>query len=155
VSPLFKKLNLKDHKEILVLQSPASFEAELAALADVTVQRDIGAVTAVTFALSFVTRQEDVDKLTQAIAAKAEGDAIIWFAYPKTSSKKYQCEFNRDAGWAALGAAGYEGVRQVAIDVDWSALRFRRVEFIRKFTRSAGMAMSQAGKERVETGGDT
>jgi hypothetical protein len=43
----------------------------------------------------------------------------------------------------------------VAIDADWSALRFRRVAFIRKFTRGADMAMSQAGKERIETGGDT
>jgi hypothetical protein len=57
------------------------------------------------------------------------GDAILWMAYPKGTSKRYECEFNRDNGWDVLGRAGFEGVRQVAIDEDWSALRFRRVEF--------------------------
>ena len=38
--------------------------------------------------------------------------------------RKYRCGFNRDSGWAAPGAAGLEPVRMVAIDADWSALRF-------------------------------
>jgi hypothetical protein len=40
-----------------------------------------------------------------------EGDAIVWMAYPKGSSRTFRCEFNRDTGWAVLGAAGYEAVR--------------------------------------------
>ncbi len=38
-------------------------------------------------------------------------------------------------------------MRQVAIDEDWSALRFRRVDFIQTMTRS--FAMTDAGKEKV------
>jgi hypothetical protein len=34
-----------------------------------------------------------------------------------------------------LGAAGFEPVRMVAVDEDWSALRFRRVGFIKTLTR--------------------
>ncbi|HNM27658.1 MAG TPA: hypothetical protein PKL15_19570, partial [Saprospiraceae bacterium] len=68
-------------------------------------------------------------------------------AYPKGSSKTYRCEFNRDNGWQALGEVGYEPVRQVAIDEDWSALRFRRVEFIKTMTRS--FAMSEKGKQKT------
>ena len=34
-----------------------------------------------------------------------------------------------------MGKAGFEGVRMVAIDEDWSAVRFRRVEFIKTMTR--------------------
>ena len=64
------------------------------------------------------------------MAKKTKGDAIVWFAYPKGTSRKYQCDFNRDNGWDALKALGFDTVRQVAIDADWSALRFRRVEFI-------------------------
>jgi hypothetical protein len=26
-------------------------------------------------------------------------DAIVWFCYPKGSSKLYKCDFNRDNGW--------------------------------------------------------
>jgi hypothetical protein len=39
-------------------------------------------------------------------------------------------------------------VRQVAIDEDWSALRFRRVAHIKKMTRS--FAMTSEGKQKVK-----
>ena len=56
---------------------------------------------------------------------------MVWFAYPKGTSKKYKCDFNRDRGWDALKAAGFETVRAVAIDEDWTGLRFRRAEYIK------------------------
>lgn len=136
MSPIFKKLNLKDQREILVINAPESFEPELAALGDVTIQRSIEGLQQIDFALAFVTKQAEVDSLAKAIAQRAEGDAILWFAYPKASSKNYTCEFNRDTGWAVLGELGFEGVRQVAIDADWSAIRFRRVEYIKTLTRA-------------------
>jgi hypothetical protein len=128
---VFEKLNLKLQREIVVINAPASFEPELAALKDVVVLRDVKKAKAVHFAIAFATKQADVDALSKALAAKAEGDALIWFAYPKGASKKYQCEFNRDTGWDVLRSLGFDAVRAVAIDEDWSALRFRRVEFIK------------------------
>ena len=65
------------------------------------------------------------------MAAHATGDATVWFAYPTGTSKKYKCDFNRDTGWNALQAEGFDTVRAVAIDEDWTALRFRRKEFIK------------------------
>jgi hypothetical protein len=132
MSDVFKKLNLKAQQEILVLNAPVSFEAELAALQEVRIVREIGALQEVEFSLAFVTRQAELDELSQAVADKAKGDALLWFAYPKGTSKKYTCEFNRDSGWGVLQQAGFRPVRQVAIDEDWSALRFRRGEFIQK-----------------------
>lgn len=67
----------------------------------------------------------------------------------KASSKRYRCEFNRDTGWASVGATGFEPVRQVAIDEDWSALRFRRVEFIKSLTRAASGAITAEAKRRT------
>ncbi len=136
MSSIFKKLNLKDQEEILVLNAPASLEPELALLDDVAVRRSVDSMECIVFSLAFVTKQAEVDNLAQAIAQRAEGDAILWFAYPKASSKNYTCEFNRDTGWAVLGELGFEGVRQVAIDADWTALRFRRVEFIKTLRRA-------------------
>jgi hypothetical protein len=78
-----------------------------------------------------VTRQAELDKLIPQIVKRAKGDAIVWFAYPKGTSKKLTCDFNRDTGWKKLKKAGFDTVRAVAIDEDWSALRFRRVEFIK------------------------
>jgi hypothetical protein len=149
MSAIFAKLNLKSQTEILVLNAPESFETELAALSNVTIRRNAGDVKEIAFSLAFVTRQKEVDAITRAIARKATGDAIVWFAYPKGTSKKYKCDFNRDAGWEALGAAGFEGVRMVAIDEDWSALRFRRVEFIQSMTRDKNRALTKQGKKKA------
>ena len=146
---IFEKLNFKDQPEILLLNAPASFEPELAALQGVTIQRSVQSVGKITFALAFVIQQQQVNDLAAAIAPKAQGDAVIWFAYPKGTSKKYKCEFNRDNGWDALRQAGFEGVRMVAIDEDWSALRFRRAVYIKTLTRDALWAMSEEGKKKA------
>jgi hypothetical protein len=154
MSDIFKKLNLKDQKEILVLNAPESFEPELASLDDIAIRQSLDSIQRIVFSLAFVTKQDEVDSFARSIAEKAEGDAIVWFAYPKASSKKYTCEFHRDTGWAVLGQLGFEGVRQVAIDADWSAIRFRRVEFIKTMVREKQRAMTEQGKKRVESQGE-
>ena len=149
MTPLFKKLNLKDQQEILVLNPPKSFEAELKKLAGIKVLRKIPEAKDITFSLAFVTRQKEIDMNIRAIAGKAKGDAVVWFAYPKGTSKKYTCDFNRDTGWSEVGKAGFEGVRMVAIDEDWSAVRFRRAEFIKTMSRDKKHAMSRTGKKKT------
>lgn len=149
MTPLFKKLNLKDQTDIVVVNAPASFTGELAALSGVTVHRNLDAVPEVHFSLAFVTQQAELDRLITAVTTKAAGDVLIWFAYPKKSSKSYTCDFDRDTGWEVLGQAGFEPVRQVAIDADWSALRFRRAEYIKTMRRDPKRAMSATGKQRT------
>jgi hypothetical protein len=144
----FEKLNLKSQSEILVLNPPASFEPELATLDGVKVLRDLQDLDHIEFSLAFVTRQKEVDTLAKAIARQAKGDAVVWFAYPKGTSKKYHSEIHRDTGWQVLGQAGFEPVRAVAIDEDWSALRFRRVEFVKTMTRATEHRISAPGKTR-------
>lgn len=146
---IFEKLNLKTAQTIVVIDAPASFEPEIAQLSGIAVHRTLAKMKTVSFALAFVTTQAELDSLSALLANKAEGDAILWFAYPKKTSKKYQCEFNRDAGWDVLGHAGFEAVRMVAIDADWSALRFRRVEFIKSLKRDVSRAKSAVGKART------
>lgn len=148
MSGIFQKLNLKNQRALVVLNAPASFVPELRALENVTVHHRASAVKKIEFALAFVTRQKEVDALAKTFGKKAEGDAILWFAYPKGTSKKYKCEFNRDNGWTELGRQGFEPVRQVAIDADWSALRFRRVDYIKTMTRS--FAMTEQGKQKAQ-----
>ena len=63
--------------------------------------------------------------------------------------RRYTCEIHRDTGWGALGAAGFEGVRMVAIDEDWTAVRFRRAEYIKTMKRDSAYVMSKVGKEKV------
>jgi hypothetical protein len=150
VTPLFNKLNLGDSNAILVLNSPESFEAELSQLDGVTVLRKATRNLKTPFAIGFAVTQADCDRVSSAIAKATEGDSIVWIAYPKRSSKKYKCDFNRDTGWTVFGNAGFEPVRQVAIDEDWSALRFRRTEYIKSLNRSNSMAISSEGKRRTK-----
>ena len=130
-SPLFKKLNLGVHREIAVFNAPDSFEQEFKRLKGVKIMRDPAKPKGVKFGLAFAITQAQLDRASKILAAATEGDAVIWFAYPKGTSKRYACEFNRDSGWSVIRDAGFESVRMVAIDEDWSALRFRRVEYVK------------------------
>ncbi len=153
MTPLFKKLNLKAQKTLLILSAPESFAEETHALhiSDDTlaIHSDANALPETEFLLGFGTKLSEVEAFAAIAAKQTKGDAIVWFAYPKGSSKNYTCEFNRDNGWAKLGEAGFEPVRQVAIDADWSALRFRRAEFIKKMTRTKLKPISKAGKDKA------
>ncbi len=129
---VFDKLNLKDQDEILILNGPTILDKEILGLRDVQVRRRIQDVEKPLFALVFVTTQTEVERIAASIAAKTAGDVVIWFAYPKGTSKKYSSDLNRDNGWAPIRKLGFDSVRQIAIDEDWSALRFRRLEFIKR-----------------------
>lgn len=142
-----KKLNFKAQKEILVLNAPQNLSTLVASWGKAAAILPKIKKQPVGFAVIFCIAQTDVDNAARAILPKAEGDATVWFCYPKGTSKRYQCEFNRDTGWNEPGKLGWEPVRMVAIDEDWSALRFRRVEFLKTMTRKS--AISKAGKARV------
>jgi hypothetical protein len=146
---VFKKLNLKDQREIVVANAPPSFEPEISSLSGVSVRRSLAGSASVAFSIAFVTKQAEVDALAKQIAERTSGDAVVWLAYPKQSSKRYKSEIDRDHGWASLGAAGFEPVRMVAIDEDWSAVRFRRAGFIKTLTRPKEVTLSAAGRARA------
>jgi hypothetical protein len=142
-TPLFKKLNLGAQDEIVLFDAPDSFGAELKQLKDVTIVRNPGKPKAIKFAIAFAVTQAQLDRVSKVLAAASEGDAVLWFAYPKGTSKRYACEFNRDSGWSVIRAAGFESVRQVAIDEDWSALRFRRLEYVKSSASNSASAGSR------------
>lgn len=150
VTPLFKKLNFKQHKEILILNQPTEFEAELDAMKDCTeIKTDLQSIAEIEFVLTFVKTRTEIDDITPLIANKLKGDGVVWFAYPKGSSRKYKAEINRDKGWEILGESGFEAVRQVAINNDWSAVRFRKVAFIKTMSRKTDFAMTEEGKVKA------
>lgn len=151
MTPTFKKLNFKTQKEICIVNSPSEFAQELKAMKIFTsIKTDIKECKDIEFILTFVKTKDEIDKITRAVEKKLKGDGIVWFAYPKGSSKKYNVEISRDNGWDILGEIGLEGVRAVAIDDDWSALRFRRVEYIKVMNRNSNSAMTQNGKTKTK-----
>ncbi|RZT93695.1 hypothetical protein [Rivibacter subsaxonicus] len=159
MTPLFTKLNLGEATRALVLDAPPSFEPEidalLAARPALKLRRRVPSSPKLDFALAFVTTLAQVEQAAPALVAAGIGDMVLWFAYPKSTSKRYRCEFNRDTGWAALGALGalgFEPVRMVAIDEDWSALRFRRADQIGQMKRDPKRALSATGRAKAGAG---
>ena len=88
MSKLFRKLNLKDQRDILVLNAPESFEQELAQLQMVKIYRDLDQVDTIEFLLAFVKSTDEIQWLTSSISGKAPGDPLVW----------WQPE-HHDAGW--------------------------------------------------------
>jgi hypothetical protein len=146
---LWKKLNLKDGLRVAVVDTYGAMAEHVAALdaahaATNAPKADTG------FFLALATTLAEVEAHARAAAGLGGDDPVVWVAYPKGTSKRHRCEFNRDTGWSAMGEAGFEPVRQVAIDDDWSALRFRRVKNIKTMTRA--LAMTAEGQEKAAKG---
>jgi hypothetical protein len=151
MNPLFQKMNFKNQSRILVMYAPISFQPILDEMKNLTqIDTAISEGIKYDFVLAFVYQQDVLDATVEKLATRVSEDVTWWVAYPKQSSKKYKCEFNRDTGWSKFGDNGYEGVRQVAIDEDWSALRFRNVNFVKTLNRESKRALSTEGKKRTE-----
>ena len=147
---LLQKLNYKNQKSVVIVDAPLDLAHVIESFGEtLPVKSSIDADVLADFVLIFVQTQEDVQRHIADVLPRVTSDALVWFAYPKKSSKKYRCTIDRDHGWEALGAFGYEPVRQIAIDDDWSALRFRPVHLIGSFTRSKEMVLSEQGKIRA------
>jgi hypothetical protein len=132
---VFAKLNFKDQPEVVIVNAPDTFSPELSGL-NAKVLTDMKKAKVLEFVVLFVTAKEELERLAPLIGRRSKGDAVIWVAYPKSSSKKYKSGIKRgDDSWKSMGAQGFEPVRMIAIDEDWSAVRFRRVEFIKNMTR--------------------
>lgn len=151
MKPVFKKMQFKSHDKILVLNAPIEFKKNLEDMSGLTSIHDSLAVKeAYDFVLIFVKSCSEIQHYAEAVKTALNEDALLWLAYPKKSSKKYQSDISRDDGWQPLGDLGFEGVRQIAIDEDWSAVRFRDARFIKTMSRDKKRAMSKEGKEKLK-----
>jgi hypothetical protein len=151
MTPLFKKLQFKKSPIILIQKAPIEFDAEMqeqGMFCKIDLKPQEG--QQYDFILNFVYACAEIATLAQATALILSEDGGYWFAYPKKSSKKYKTDLGRDDSWQALGDLGYEGVRQVSIDEDWSALRFRKAENIKSLQRDVKRTMSAEGKKRKQ-----
>ena len=95
--------------DALVLRAPEEFEAELSSLRERTpVKTTLRSKGPFPFALAFVTSCAEIEALAAKVADRVEEDGILWFAYPKKSSKRYDSDVGRDDSWGPLGEVGFE-----------------------------------------------
>ena len=125
---LLEKLQLR-HRPLLLIGCPR----EIRPLFKGAVLRDElpedGAPEAV---LAFVTSKLAAEAVIHAVLPSCTADTLLWFAYPKQSSKRYTADISRNSGWAAFATYGYEPDTQISINSDWAALRFRPFNEIRQ-----------------------
>jgi hypothetical protein len=133
VEALYKKLNYKGQKRIAVINSSEEFyNNSVSLLSGVQIDTEIDPRYPYEFMLVFVELVIEVENYAPKALHNLVNDGILWFAYPKKTSKKScSSDLDRDHGWIVLTEKGFDKVRQVAIDTDWSALRFRNVRFIK------------------------
>jgi hypothetical protein len=125
VTEVFRKLNFKGQHPVLVLSAPSSFLGELRALAkETSVHVSAKAGARYGFLLAFAPMKADLLKAASKAVKVAENDAVLWFAYPKQTSRRFSSDLNRERCWETLKGFSLKPVRQIAIDKDWSALRF-------------------------------
>ncbi|MBP2832249.1 hypothetical protein J8281_08630 [Aquimarina sp. U1-2] len=150
MTPLFKTLRLPPTlDEILILNEPEGFYKELDCLSDVVIKESLIQVSEVDFAIVFVKEKKQIENRIETLYPKLIGDAILWFAYPKKSSRTYHTEITRDYGWGVLGDYNLEPVRQVSIDADWTALQFRKVGYIRNSIRNKNYIPNTANRQKT------
>lgn len=76
--------------------------------------------------LAFAKNKAELEKQIKDLKSVLEGDPLLWFAYPKQSSKS-DTDLTRDEGWKNLFELGYSAVATVPIDKTWTGVRFRRI----------------------------
>ncbi|WP_166244149.1 DUF3052 domain-containing protein [Paenibacillus turpanensis] len=145
---VLKKLQLKDESvPMLIINMPEQL-VELKSELPSDLHTGIHEDTEYGFVLVFGTSNAALREAGKAAAGAVADDGLLWLCYPKKTSKLYKgSDCSRDTVAGLLAEEGFEPVRQIAIDEDWSALRFRPVEQIKTMTRK--FAVTAKGQERT------
>jgi hypothetical protein len=131
---LLEKLNYKGDSRIAIINADMNFTRSLSEeLKNVQVDSEIDPRYPYNLILIFVKGVSEVNFFTPMALHNLLADGILWFSFPKKTSKKRSSDLDRDHGWKALNDSGLQGVRMVSIDEDWSAMRFRNVKYIKNY----------------------
>lgn len=129
---LVEKLNYKGHRRIAIINAEEEFFRLLSSdLKDVIIDKEIDQRCPYGFIIVFVKNISEVEHVSPIVLHNLMADGVLWYCYPKKSSKKYKSDLERDQGWSVLNNSGLFGIRMVSIDKDWSAMRFRNKKFIK------------------------
>jgi hypothetical protein len=129
---ILKKLRYKDHRRIAVLNAPDEFRNRITdLLPGVQIDTEINARYLYEFMIAFTPASTDVEKIGPACIHNLSDDGKLWMAYPKNHSRRSAPDINRDHGWNSVEETGFRRISQVAVDDDWSAVRFRNAKYVK------------------------
>ena len=81
--------------------------------------------------LVFINNNTEYLEFLKANLKNIESDSVLWFAYPKGTSK-VKTDINRDTIRVTGEEFGITTVTAISIDNTWSALRFRPIDRVGK-----------------------
>ena len=122
-SALAKKLQIRPHQKLLVLDAPPGYLDELGALPEGVklAHRATGTFDVVHL---FVHDSAELAKRVDVATKAMKSDGVLWIAWPKQSAH-VKTDLDRDHLWTAMEAYGMRPVANVSINETWSALRFK------------------------------
>ncbi len=121
-----KKMRFKG--DGIIVNAPAAIEKEFLKTGFKTVLDKKGKNSN---ALVFFNNQKELLTFLKGELKIIEPDSVLWFAYPKGTSK-IKTDINRDTIRGTAEEFGITTVAAVSIDDTWSALRFRPIHKVGK-----------------------
>jgi len=123
---IIKKFKFKDNG--VVINAPATMEKELVKMGFNT---SFGKGSKSNNTLVFINNNKEYIYFLKSDLKKVEPDSVLWFAYPKGTSK-IKTDINRDTIRVTGEEYGITTVTAISIDDTWSALRFRPMDRVGK-----------------------
>lgn len=124
---VLEKLQLKDEKNLLIQGLPSTIEKQFVKISFAKNLTPLLKSRKIDFALVFAISHKQLDEIFRDVVPALHENAKFWVAYPKVSSKIVS-DLSRDCNWECLAKFGFEGVRLIALDNIWSAMRFKKCE---------------------------
>lgn len=145
MNAVLKKLGLKEQNPVLVLNAPEEYKT---VMDDIEAELHTEIKSRYKFIQIFAREMSEAQRYVEEALKVLEKDGHIWLCYPKGTSKKYKSDINRNKSWQLFSPYNFEPVTQVAVDEDWSAMRFKPVDDIKNMKRKT--AATEKGRERIE-----
>lgn len=136
---LAEKLQIKPNSRLVFVNSPEGYVERIGALpagvlilpaASSESVDPIGVLAdfdAVDFVQVFVKDRSELVEALTTLPRRLARNGALWISYYKGTSK-IKTDINRDSIWPIATSFGLQPVRQIAIDEDWSALRFKKID---------------------------
>jgi hypothetical protein len=119
-TPLPKKLGIKDHFRVVLLDLPADVKAELkGALANCHIAKD----TPVDFAMVFIKTASELEKQFPRFSKQPAPSGMLWVSWPKKTSGVATDLTENEVRRIGL-EAGLVDVKVCAVNETWSGLKF-------------------------------
>lgn len=145
MNTVLKKLGYTDKTDsVLILNAPEEYK-EIMKEINAEIHTEINGKYK--FIQIFAENMNEANKYAKEAVEALDGDGHLWLCYPKGTSKKYKSDINRTKSWEVFSTYEFEPVSQVAIDENWTAMRFRNIDNIKNMKRKT--AATEKGKERI------